>query len=177
VPLGPGACRGDRRVLRTRTAVRATVVAVFVCVLSACGGSDARQTPRTVGGATSDVPAKLNGVYKTRIDSEQYSGAFNGVWRLRLQSNGAYILSRTSKSVMISGSYEITGHTITFTDRGVQCTARPGSGGCRYFECRKPGRYSYKLSGQTLAFTEIYDQANYCERPEVLIGGGGFRRI
>lgn len=127
--------------------------------------------------AAPNATSKLNGVFKTRVANSAHSGALNGVWRLRLRSDGVYTFNytgRTSKNVIISGAYVIAGHTITFRDRSMACSARPGSGGCRYFGCRKPGRYVYKLSGPTLTFVKVQDRNTNCELPVAL--AGKFRR-
>jgi hypothetical protein len=135
----------------------------------------------TAGAVTStvrDSPNKLNGVYKTRVDSEFQSGALNGVWRLRLD-NDAYTFNYTGKSsrnVIISGVYVVSGRRITFRDRSAACSAKPDSGGCRFLGCRKPSTYTFTLTTKKLTFARVRDPNMNCELPVVLLASG-FQRV
>jgi hypothetical protein len=119
----------------------------------------------------------LNGAYRTHVDSEFHSGALNGVWRLRLD-DGTYTLrhtGKTSKNVIITGVYRTRGRRITFRDRSTACSARPGSGGCRFLGCRRPAIYRLKLTQKKLALARLRDKNTNCELPVVL--PDGFSRI
>ena len=126
--------------------------------------------------AGQSVPAKLSGLYKTRIEHSGHSGAPNGVWSLRLR-NGTYTFKytgRIAKNVIISGLYVTDGRTITLKNRTGACSSeRPG--GCGFLSCPKPGRDSFNLTGQSLTFTKLQDANPNCERPVVL--SGKFRRV
>jgi hypothetical protein len=134
----------------------------------------------TAGAATSavrDAPLKLNGAYRTHIDSEFESGALNGVWRLRL-GNGAYTFNytgRTFKNVIISGVYTVSSRRITFRDRSSACSEKSSSGGCQIFGCRKPATYRFTLIQKRLSFARLRDQNTDCELPVVL--AGEFHRV
>lgn len=135
----------------------------------------------TAGAVTSAVrhrPRKLNGVYQTRVNSEFQSGALNGVWRLRLE-NGAYTFNYTgksSKNVIISGVYMASGRRITFKDHRAACSAKPGSGGCRFLGCRNPATYTFTLTRNKLTFARVRDPNTNCELPVVLLSGE-FHRV
>ena len=147
------------------------VVALSVLIMSACASAGA--SPSVIR----DAPHKLNGVHGTRVDSEFHSGALNGVWRLRLD-NGAYTLrhtGKTSKNVIISGVYTTSGRRITFRDRSAACSARPGSGGCRFLRCRRPAIYRFTLTNNKLALARVRDKNTNCELPVVL--PEGFHRV
>lgn len=127
--------------------------------------------------ATRDAPLKLNGVYRTRVDSEFQSGALNGVWRLRL-NNGAYTFNysgKTLKNVIISGVYTTKARRITFRDRTAACSEKSGSGGCRIFGCREPATYRFTLTQDKLTLARFRDHNTYCELPVVL--PYGFHRV
>lgn len=118
-----------------------------------------------------DAPHRLKGTFQTRVDSEFHSGALNGVWRLRLD-NGAYTFhhtGRSSKNVIISGVYMAGGRRITFRDRSAACSAKPGSGGCRFLGCRSPGTYKFRVRRKTLTFARVRDPNRNCELPVVLL--------
>lgn len=147
------------------------VVALLVLIVSACATAGAGSS------VVRDTPHKLNGVYRTRVDSEFHSGALNGVWRLRLD-NGAYTLNytgKTSKNVIIAGVYTISGRRITFRDRSTACSARPGSGGCRFLGCRRPAIYTFTLTQSKLTLARLRDENTNCELPLVL--PAGFYRV
>ena len=149
--------------------VTATVV-LSALTASACATAGASPPAR-------DPPNKLNGVYRTHVHDGFQSGALNGVWTLRLD-NGAYTFNyagKTSKNVIVSGLYAITGRQITFRDHSAACSAKPGSAGCRYLGCRKPATYTFKLTGKELAFTRLRDRNTNCELPIVL--ASVFRRV
>ncbi len=132
----------------------------------------------TASGCGRDSPQKLSGVYQTRVNSEFQSGALNGVWRLRLD-NGEYTFNYTgksSKNVIISGRYMDTGRRITFKDHSAACSAKPGSGGCRFLECRNPATYTFTLTSNRLAFATVHDPNVDCELPVVLLSGE-FHRV
>jgi hypothetical protein len=50
-----------------------------------------------IAASACDSAHKLNGVYKTRVESEFQSGALNGVWRLALD-HGAYTFNYTGNA-------------------------------------------------------------------------------
>jgi hypothetical protein len=152
--------------------VASGAAAIAALTMSACAAA----AGSTV--AAPSAPSKLNGLYKTRITNSPHYGALNGVWRLRFRSDGTYTFNYTgqrSKNVIISGPYVIVGHAITLRDRSMACSAKPGSGGCRYLGCPKPVRYAYKLRGQALTFAKVQDRNTNCELPAVL--AGKFRRV
>jgi hypothetical protein len=146
-------------------------VALSAVIMSACASAGARPS------VVRDAPHTLNGVYRTRVDSEFQSGALNGVWRLRLDT-GAYTLRHTgkvSKNVIISGVYTTSGRQITFRDRSAACSARPGSGGCRFLRCRRPASYRFTLTDNKLVLARLRDKNTDCELPVVL--PEGFHRV
>jgi hypothetical protein len=123
------------------------------------------------------VAGSLNGIYKTSVETRTLSGALNGVWRLTLH-DGSYTFNytgRTSKNVIISGIDVIAGHQITLRDRSGACSAKPGSGGCRYLSCRKPATYTFELAGHKLTFSRVRDPNTDCELPVVL--ANAFQRV
>ncbi len=155
--------------MRGRLATPFVVLAALTA--SACA------TAGTVKSTVRARPQTLNGVYQTRVDSEFHSGALNGVWRLRLD-NGAYTFNYTgksSKNVIISGVYMATGRRITFRDRSTACSAKPGSGGCRFLGCRNPATYTFTLTRRKLTFAIVRDPNTNCELSLVLLQG--FRRV
>jgi hypothetical protein len=100
----------------------------------------------------------------------------NGVWRLRLD-NGAYTFNytgMTSKNVIISGVYADSGTRINLKDHSPACSAKPGSGGCRFLGCRKAATYPFTLTRNTLAFARHPNTD--CELPVVLLSGQ-FHRV
>ena len=147
---------------------------IMLAALTAAAGA-------TAGASTPPVrsrPRALNGSYQTRVDSEFQSGALNGVWRLRLKT-GAYTFNHTggsSRNVIVSGVYAVSGRRVTFRDRSTACSAKPGSGGCRFLGCRKPATYSFNLTRNRLTFVRVRDPNTDCELP-VVLGASGFKRI
>jgi hypothetical protein len=120
--------------------------------------------------AAQKAAGSLRGIYQTKVETRALAGALNGVWRLTLH-DGGYTFNysgRTSKNVIISGIDVIAGHQITLRDRSGACSAKPGSGGCRYLACRKPAIYSFKRAGQKLTFSRVRDRNSDCELPVVL---------
>jgi hypothetical protein len=154
--------RRCERCVRTLLAIPLVVLAVLIG--SACA---------TAGAPTSTVRGallKLNGVYRARVESEFQSGALNGVWRLRLD-NGVYTFNytgTTAKHVIISGVYTAEGRRITFRDHSTACSAKPGSGGCRFLGCREPATYRFTLIPNKLVFARLRDRNMNCELPLVL---------
>jgi hypothetical protein len=139
---------------------------------SACAAAGA------VTSTVRDSPRTLNGTYQTRVDSEFQSGALNGVWRLRLH-NRRYTLNysgKPSKNVIISGVYTVTGRRITFSDHRTACSAKPGSGGCRFLGCRSPATYTFTLTRKRLIFARVRDPNMNCELPLVLVASW-FHRV
>jgi hypothetical protein len=133
--------------------------------------------------ANASVPAvqkpagSLKGIYKTTVETHALSGALNGVWRLTFH-DGGYTFNYTgkiSKNVIISGVDVIAGREITLRDRSGACSAKPGSGGCRYLTCRKAATYTFKLAGRTLTFSRVRDPNTDCELPVVL--ANAFHRV
>jgi hypothetical protein len=151
--------------MRTRPGTSLVVLAALTA--SACA---------TAGAVTftgSDNPQRLSGTYRTRVDSEFHSGALNGVWRLRL-GNGAYTLhytGRSSKNAIVSGVYRAVGRRITFRDHSFACSAKPGSGGCRFLGCRHRATYTFRLTRKKLTFARVRDPDTNCELPVVLLSG------
>ena len=82
---------------------------------------------------------------------------------------------KTSKNVIVSGVYTISGRQITFKDHSAACSAKPGTGGCRDLACRKPGTYTFELTGKKLGFTRLRDPNTNCELPVVL--ASAFHRV
>lgn len=148
------------------------IAATLVLALSVSACAAATGSPL----AGQSVPAKLSGLYKTRIEHSARSGALNGVWSLRLR-NGTYTFKytgRIAKNVIMSGLYVTDGDMITLKNRTGACSSeRPG--GCGFLSCPKPGRYSFKLTGHSLTFTKLQDANPSCVRPVVL--AGEFRRV
>jgi len=156
--------------------VRGRLAAPLVALtgLAACACATAGAVTSTVG----DSPPALNGIYQTRVDSEFQSGALNGGWKLRLD-DGAYTFNhtgRSAKNVIISGVYKVAGRRITFKDRSAACSAKPGSGGCRYLGCAHPGTYTFTRTREGLSFAKLRDPNTDCELPVVLLSGG-FHRV
>lgn len=141
-----------------------TVIALSVLIASACA------TAAAIPSVGRDTPHKLNGVYRTRVDSEFQSGGLNGVWRLRLD-NGTYTFNytgKTFKNVIISGVYTARRSRITFRDHSAACSEKSSSGGCRIFGCREPATYRFTLTRNKLTFARLRDQNTDCELPVVL---------
>ena len=140
------------------------IVVLAALTTSACAtaGASTRSAAKTSG--------RPSGVYTAQVSTKALSGALNGRWFLWLHG-GSYTFNytgKTSDNVIVSGVYTITGHHVTFKDRSGACTAKPGSGGCRYLGCRKAATYAFKLSGSKLEFTEVHDPNAQCELPIVL---------
>lgn len=148
--------------MRTFLAGAAGVLAALTA--SACGAAHASAP------AVHKAAGSLNGIYKTRVETRALSGALNGVWRLTLHKGGYTFnyTGRTSKNVIISGIDVIDGHKITLRDRSGACSAKPGSGGCRYLDCRRPGTYTFNRAAQKLTFSRLRDPDTACELPVVL---------
>jgi hypothetical protein len=51
------------------------------------------------------------------------------------------------------------------------CSAKPGSGGCRFLGCRSPATYTYTLTGRGLMFDRVRDPNRNCELAVVLLSG------
>jgi hypothetical protein len=75
-----------------------------------------------------------------------------------------------SKNVIISGVYTTSAKRITFRDHSGACSAKRGSGGCRFLVCRHPATYTFTLAGNKLAFSRLRDPNTDCELPVVLAG-------
>lgn len=132
--------------------------------VSGCAAANANAPP------VQQPDRSLNGIYKTTVETHALSGALNGVWRLTLHDDGYTFnyTGKTSKNVIIAGIDMIAGHEITLRDRSGACSAKPGSGGCRYLACRKPGTYTFKLVARTLTFSRVRDPNTDCELRVVL---------
>lgn len=99
------------------------------------------------------VPAALAsgglGTFKTTLKGKGANtehGMLDGTWTLGLTTpgSGTVKLDFNGKSTGHKGTYVISGSTITLT---------PGKGG----QCTTVGKYTYKLSGDTLTFATIKD--------------------
>ena len=82
--------------------------------------------------AVADVSSRLNGTYKTTVNSTALGGALNGTWTVKLK-NGAYHVADNGHPI-VHGKYTIKGSKISLKDTG-------GTGKC-------PGHRRLQVQGQ-----------------------------
>ena len=111
-----------------------------------------------------------SGTYRTDVRATTLGGALDGVWTLKFQ-HGRYVLTDTArvKASVIHGMYSIAGNRITFMDRMGTCSGRRGPS-CPV-GCPAAGTYRFKLSGNTLGFTEISDSTRKCVARAAVLKG------
>jgi hypothetical protein len=87
----------------------------------------------------------LSGKYKTKIISDHaLGGSLNGTWTLDFKPNGSYTVTDDG-TIVIRGKFTSTASKITLShEKGTAA-------------CPATGRYSYKLTAQTLKFSRISD--------------------
>jgi hypothetical protein len=91
----------------------------------------------------------LSGTYKTTIASP---APIKGKWKVTF-TPGAYTVSDNG-NLVVKGIDAIAGRAITLMDK-----SGPGA-------CKKPGKYTFAVTGKKLKFTKISDTCN--GRPGVL---------
>jgi hypothetical protein len=97
---------------------------------------------------TSRVPS---GKYQTTIDEP---ASLQGVWTIDF--NDGTDTDYLNGTEVASGTYTISGSTITFAQPAVP------SGSAQ--TCQTPGTYTFRLPGRTLTFTKISDPCNSVRR-------------
>jgi hypothetical protein len=90
----------------------------------------------------------LDGRYKTKIKSTQFSGGLNGTWTLKLK--GANYKVFFKHKLQDRGVAVLAGNTISLKDTG-----GPGA-------CKGAGTYKFKLTGKKLKFTKVSDADPSC---------------
>ena len=104
--------------------------------------------------AVADVSSRLNGTYKTTVNSTALGGALNGTWTVKLK-NGAYHVADNGHPI-VHGKYTIKGSKISLKDTG-------GTG-----KCPGTGVYKFKVSGKSVTMTKVHDASACIGRETVL---------
>jgi len=107
--------------------------------------------------AAAAVGSKLNGTYKTTVNSTVLAGALNGTWTVKLK-NGVYHVADNGHPI-VHGKYTIKGSKISLKDTG-------GTG-----RCPGTGTYKFKVSGTSVTMTKVHDKAACIGRETVLTSG------
>ena len=98
----------------------------------------------TAQSSTSRVPS---GTYQATIKEP---ASLKGVWRIEFHAGADTDFLNGMK--LASGTYTISGKTITFAQAAVPSGAPE--------TCRSPGKYTFSLPGRTLKLTKISDPCN-----------------
>jgi hypothetical protein len=104
--------------------------------------------------AVAAVSSRLNGTYKTTVNSTALGGALNGTWTVKLK-NGAYHVADNGHPI-VHGKYTIKGSKISLKDTG-------GAG-----KCPGTGVYKFKVSGKSVTMTKFHDASACIGRETVL---------
>ncbi|MFM9105941.1 MAG: hypothetical protein ACKOWF_04505 [Chloroflexota bacterium] len=108
----------------------------------------------------------LVGVYSASIAKPDLppalpgQAALLGTWAVTFNADGSYTLDRQDVGVVVSGSYEVDGSTLSIADwQGLIWCGDPGSD-------RLPATYAWRRSGDGIVLTAITDA---CEERRILL--------
>lgn len=168
-PLG-GAAR--------RPAVEGSALARFAAVACMVGLTLAFAWPDAATGQ--DEPATPVGVYTVSLGEADLppdlpgAAVLRGQWTLTLNEDGTYTLARQDVGVMVAGTYEIDGATLTLAGWGGLIPCGAGEAASTGEESASAS-YAWELDGEELTLTPIEDT---CQDRRVLLSTrplGGFQ--
>lgn len=163
----PRSSTSVRAIPRGRSIARSLVLVGFIVLLGV-------SHPGLVAGQT-DTPDSPAGVYNLTVSRgdippEMAGGPeLIGQWRIEFVPDGTYNLGRLDVGVIVSGSYEVEGATVTLVDEAGLLACGGGQD-----EDLATATYAWELDNETLRLTPIEER---CETRRLLLSTrslGGF---